>query len=98
VLAGLWERWKNPETGELERSASIVTTTANAEMAPLHDRMPVILHKMNWRTWLGEDASSPEQIASLLAPWPEPLTIYPVGREVGNTRVDHAGLIERITA
>jgi putative SOS response-associated peptidase YedK len=98
IFAGLWERWKNPETGELERSASIVTTTANEQMSPLHDRMPVILHRMNWRAWLGEDQSTPEQITALLAPWPEPLTIYPVAREVGNTRVDHARLIEPIAA
>src|SRR5258708_6145354 len=91
VLAGLWERWKNPERGEIERSASIVTTAANDQMSALHDRMPVIVHKMNWSIWLGENQSTPEQIEALLAPWPELLTIYPVGREVGNTRVDHPG-------
>src|ERR1700722_8985027 len=65
VLAGLWERWKNPETGEVERSASIVTTAANDQMLALHDRMPVIVHKMNWSTWLGEIQTTPEQIESL---------------------------------
>jgi len=98
VLAGLWERWKNPETGEIERSASIITTTASEQMAPLHDRMPVIVHKMNWSIWLGEQLASSEQVAALLAPWPEPLHMYPVGRDVGNTRVDRPDLIEPLAA
>jgi putative SOS response-associated peptidase YedK len=33
---------------------TILTTTPNAEMAALHDRMPVILEQQDWPVWLGE--------------------------------------------
>lgn len=42
ALAGLWDRWRSP-AGEIVRSFSIVATAANALLAPLHERMPVIL-------------------------------------------------------
>lgn len=42
AMAGLWDRWRSP-AGEIVRSFSIVATAANALLAPLHERMPVIL-------------------------------------------------------
>ena len=42
-FAGLWERWKDPASGEVVRSCTIITTTPNEVCAPIHDRMPVIL-------------------------------------------------------
>jgi putative SOS response-associated peptidase YedK len=42
-MAGLWEAWKNSATSQWDHTFTIVTTTANALVAPLHDRMPVIL-------------------------------------------------------
>jgi putative SOS response-associated peptidase YedK len=46
ALAGLWENWRSP-AGERVRSFTIVTTAANALLAPIHDRMPVILPRRN---------------------------------------------------
>ena len=43
TLAGLWEIWKNPVTGEWERTFTIITTDANELVGELHDRMPVII-------------------------------------------------------
>ncbi len=43
AMAGLWENWRDPETGEWLRSCAVVTTPANALVAELHDRMPAIL-------------------------------------------------------
>src|SRR6266436_2629512 len=39
-FAGLWDRWKNPETGEPVTSCTIIVTDANALTRPIHDRMP----------------------------------------------------------
>jgi putative SOS response-associated peptidase YedK len=53
AFAGLWEGFKWP-SGEVDRTFTIVTTSPNAEMAELHDRMPVILGQADWPTWLGD--------------------------------------------
>ena len=54
VMAGLWDVWKNPQTGEWIRSCTIITTDANEMVADVHDRMPVILGSEDWAKWLGE--------------------------------------------
>ena len=55
AFAGLWAPWKEPSTGEWLLSAAVVTTTANATVAELHNRMPVILGAGAWRLWLDPD-------------------------------------------
>ena len=71
ALAGLWEHWKQPETGELVESYTIITTAANAFMAPIHDRMPVILGECDWTAWLDPDMSNPMLLQSMLVPCPD---------------------------
>jgi putative SOS response-associated peptidase YedK len=51
-FAGLWDRWKNPETGERITSCTIIVTDANELTRPIHDRMPVVLDKADLRSWL----------------------------------------------
>jgi putative SOS response-associated peptidase YedK len=53
LMAGLWEEWR-PKDGALVRSCTIITTEANALIAPLHDRMPVIVGPEDWAAWLGK--------------------------------------------
>ena len=65
ALAGLWEWWQDRESGEAVTSFTIVTCAANAAIAPLHDRMPVILREADYARWL--DASADGQ--PLLAPF-----------------------------
>lgn len=62
ALAGLWESFVWPD-GRIERSFCIVTIAANELMAPIHDRMPVVLEEPDWALWLGEVEGDP---ASLL--------------------------------
>lgn len=52
ALAGLWKHWTRPETGEGVESYTVITTGANAFMAPIHERMPVILGERDWDAWL----------------------------------------------
>ena len=69
AFAGLWERWKSPE-GVWVISFTIVTTTANELVAPLHDRMPVVLPRAAYDRWLDPAPIEPAALADLLVPAP----------------------------
>jgi putative SOS response-associated peptidase YedK len=86
AFAGLWSIWRG---GEAElRSCTIITTAANPAVAPLHDRMPVILEPGAEAAWL--DPGTPRaQLSELLAPLPAAQTsIRPVGPAVNDARYD----------
>ena len=85
AMAGLWEDWTDKETGESVQTATIITTRANAFMAPLHQRMPVILTPESADGWLGERAVLPAESPGLRA--------WPVSREVNNPRNEGPQLI-----
>ena len=92
AFAGLSDQ-REDETGPLDTCA-ILTTTPNALMAPIHDRMPVILPEPAWEAWLNPRTPLPD-LLKLLRPCPsEALEAHAVGTEVGTVRNDHAGLIE----
>jgi putative SOS response-associated peptidase YedK len=95
VLAGLWDGWRDPETGGVRRTFTIVTTRANERIAGLHDRMPVILPRSAWATWLNPRPVDPGELHALLVPSDgEPLEIYPVVGLVNNVRNDGPALVE----
>lgn len=94
IFAGLVEAWLGPEE-ELETCA-IITTEANALMAPIHGRMPVILNASDAEAWLDPANRHPEE---LLRPCdPAGMEAWPVGPAVGNTRNDGLDLIQRVEA
>jgi putative SOS response-associated peptidase YedK len=93
ALAGLWEGWRSPD-GEIRRTFTIATTTANRFMARIHDRMPVILEVADWPAWLGETETDP---SALLRPAAEDvLRSWPVSRDVNSPRHDRADLLDRV--
>ena len=69
LFAGLWEEWR-PAEGESLRSCTIITTTPNAVMEPIHNRMPVILGPEEWREWLDPETPA-AQLQHLLRPCPD---------------------------
>jgi putative SOS response-associated peptidase YedK len=80
-FAGLWDRWKNPETGESMTSCTIIVTDANALTRAIHDRMPVVLYKADIGPWLNGAAGT-----ELLRPAAEDrLLMWPVSRRVNKT-------------
>lgn len=77
AFAGLWETWQ-PPTGAPLHSCTIITTVPNALIAPLHDRMPVILPEAVYPLWLEPGELPPARLQPLLAPYPaEELVAYP---------------------
>ena len=74
AFAGLTERWLSPE-GEVLDTCTIVTTTANALLAAMHDRMPVIVAPADYARWL--DVAGAD-VTDLLAPYPaQAMTLVP---------------------
>ncbi|HDQ41941.1 MAG TPA: SOS response-associated peptidase [Desulfonatronum sp.] len=83
-MAGIWESWKNPETGEAIDSCAILTTGANEAVAAIHDRMPVIIKPEDYATWLAPK-SHRDQIDALLTPYADtPTQIQPVSTRINN--------------
>jgi putative SOS response-associated peptidase YedK len=54
AMAGLWERWQDRAAADALQSFTIITTAPNELCGAIHDRMPVILQREKWATWLGE--------------------------------------------
>ena len=63
-------------------------------MAPIHDRMPVVLAPQHWEQWLDPSYDDVERLQTLLSPAPnELLNAYPVSTEVNNVRNNHSDLL-----
>ena len=82
----MWEGWENPEDGKEVQSCSLITTEANELMAPIHDRMPVILPVSAYDRWLDPDDPVSDQ-QSLLKPFqPDELAAYPISTYVNSPK------------
>jgi putative SOS response-associated peptidase YedK len=94
AFAGLWESWQN---GREIRSATIITTDANDVVAPIHNRMPVILHPEDYQLWLDPDFDEKEPLTTLLKPYPsEAMEAYPVSRRVNSPSNNEPSIIESV--
>jgi putative SOS response-associated peptidase YedK len=69
AFAGLWASWHDPEADAWLDSCTIITTTANGLVAPVHDRMPVILPRAAEAAWL-DPQLAPAAVDALLVPYP----------------------------
>lgn len=95
ALGGLWEHWLAP-TGEALETFTILTTAANARIAALHERMPVILPPEAWGLWLNP-ARTPAQVQPLMQTYPaDAFALDAVSKRVGNTRNDDPELLTPI--
>jgi putative SOS response-associated peptidase YedK len=97
AFAGLWERWRDPNDpdGPWLFSCTIVTTTANETMQPIHDRMPVILPASAWDTWLSRDVTDAEVVERLMIPAPVSLlTMHEVSTTVNSVRNKGSELVD----
>ena len=93
AFAGLWESWQPPVGAPLE-TYTILTTTPNALMEPIHDRMPVIVEPKNYDRWLNPSIAPP---LDLLRPYPAgEMRAWPVSDRVGNVRNNAPTLLNEI--
>jgi putative SOS response-associated peptidase YedK len=90
VFAGLWEGWRGAD-GTVIRSYTILTTSANEALRPLHERMPVVLEPPDWPVWLGEAAGD---FAALVRPSPAAFHTWRVRPTVNSVRNDGPELLE----
>jgi putative SOS response-associated peptidase YedK len=87
AFAGLWSVWHGPD-GSAVRSCTILTTAASPTVAPLHDRMPVILPRDAEPLWLAPDASE-AQLRGLFGGTPDgQIRLRPVAQAVNDARYD----------
>jgi putative SOS response-associated peptidase YedK len=94
ALAGLWDIWKTPE-GDRLRTCTIITTAPNELIAPLHNRMAVLLPREYEAAWLSHDGEDLAFLHSLLRPFPaEHMRAYAVSPRVNSVRHDDPSLIE----
>jgi putative SOS response-associated peptidase YedK len=105
AFAGLWSVWRDPNAPAAEREAgggtlrscTIITGEPNEKVREVHDRMPVMLPREAWETWLDPEVRDIEVATRLLVPAPaSTLDLYPVSTEVNNVRTKGAHLLDRV--
>jgi len=88
AFAGLWDRWESADEGAIE-TCTILTTAPNAVLAPIHDRMPVILPPAEYARWLDPGLLDTDSLGPLLVPFPaEDMLALPVSPRVNAPTVD----------
>jgi len=93
-LAALWERWRGRDGRTLETCA-ILTCAPNALVAPIHERMPVILPRAAYARWLDPSVDDPRALVPLLGPLPaDDLEAWPVSRLVNTASNDSPALVQ----
>jgi putative SOS response-associated peptidase YedK len=98
AMAGLWEWWRGGE-GEAIESCTIIVTDANDLVREIHDRMPVILGRDDYASWLDPGNKDADGLRAMLKPadaarW----TMRPVTRQVNSPRNDSPDLLEPVDA
>jgi putative SOS response-associated peptidase YedK len=96
ALAGLWTGRQDPESGLWHRTFTIVTTSPNAFMTSIHNRMPVVVPPASWSRWLSS-ATDVSELRPMLEPSDEwALDAYPVPPLVNSVRNNGPELVERL--
>jgi len=94
AFAGIWDRWKNPEKQWVE-TCSIITTSANALLSEIHNRMPVILEPENYDVWLDPGFSRVEGLLDWLKPYrADSMRRYRVSPRVNSVQNDDPACAE----
>ena len=96
AFAGLWESWLGADGSEID-TAAILTTDANRRLAPIHNRMPVVIEPQAFERWLANRGN--DNVADLLKPAEDDFfEAVAVGERVNAVRNDDARLQEPVAA
>lgn len=96
AFAGLYEHWADDQGNELS-TCTLITTSPNELVRPIHDRMPAILAPADHRRWLTAPPEVVEELQAMLRPYPAgQMTVHAVGRDVGNPRNDSPRCVEPV--
>ncbi|SFK49226.1 Putative SOS response-associated peptidase YedK [Amycolatopsis sacchari] len=98
AFAGIWESWRDPKDDNADPliTFSIITTDAIGRLTDIHDRMPLLMPKDRWATWLDPDR---DDVGELLTPPGEivdTLELRPISDRVNNVRNNGPELLERV--
>jgi putative SOS response-associated peptidase YedK len=98
AFAGLFEAWRAPDVpadADWLLTCCVITTAANALMAPIHDRMPVTIARAHWAQWLDRGRQDPAAVSPLLTPAaPEQWQAWPVSRAVNRSSSEGEALVQ----
>jgi len=93
AFAGLWDMWRQPD-GQPLRTCTIITTEPNAVVAPVHNRMPVILTTDAQEEWLDPSQHDSHVLQQLLKAYTaSEMLARPVSRKINSPQYDSADLI-----
>ncbi|MEU3019625.1 SOS response-associated peptidase [Nocardiopsis sp. NPDC007018] len=100
AMAGIFERWRDPEVDD-ERdpaawvwSCAVITTEAAPELAHIHERMPVVVPREDWAAWL-DPSSGPDRLERVLHETPvERFAVDEVSTEVNSIKNNGPDLLE----
>jgi putative SOS response-associated peptidase YedK len=92
-LAGLWENWCDPNTGEWERTFAVITVPSNELVGQIHNRMPAILKPETYDRWLGLERDPHDLLISYPS---EPMTMWPISTRVNKPENDDPSILERV--
>jgi putative SOS response-associated peptidase YedK len=92
-IAGLWENWKDPVSGEWVRTFAIITVPANELVAAIHDRMPAILRREDYNRWMGIEPDPHDVLRSFPS---ELLRMWPISTRVNSPMNDDEHLVDEI--
>lgn len=96
AFAALWEHWNGPGDSAID-SCTLITTTPNERIEPIHDRMPVILAPKNYDRWLDPKNEDVAALQKLLVAYPaKGMTVYPVGKRVNAPTFDDPACIRAL--
>ncbi|NHC24222.1 SOS response-associated peptidase [Nocardioides sp. IC4_145] len=99
AMAGLYEIWRDPAKADDDPdrfvwTCTVITTDAEDDLGHIHDRMPLMVERDRWASWLDPTAPQDSLLDLLVPAAPGTLEAYPVSREVSNVRNNGAHLVE----